>query len=456
MVISYAITTHNETEEINKLLEFLVHNTDAEDEIVILDDYSDEKTQEVFTSWIAQYGHTKTIKLEQRKLNRNFSAQKNYLNSMCDGDYIFNIDADEMPHPILISQIKQILEINEVDLIWLPRVNTVKGLTEEHIKKWGWNVTEKGWVNYPDYQARVYKNCDYIKWIKPVHERIDGHKSYSHLPPQEELSLYHHKEITKQEQQNNLYENINVGEKVDKYNLYSVINSIYMKFGKIWINSIYDKLDLDKIDNIFLVDTGLKPEDIEYFKQFDKVKIIESGIDTSLEGGVHGKDWLNTVKMKTKKLMDVIDEYSSYPIIMSDLDCMFVKDIYHHIDTKYDIQACFRGWNHQHSPYLASFTIVNNSNGRNFLEKWNGYIDSITTPNKESPALTKTVKLHSDIFTIGDVEESIVNARNISEIDSCDIVHFKSGHSVPTIEQRIKESIDANGFGEYVKKYLGE
>ena len=208
MVISYAITTHNETEEINRLLEFLVHKTDLEDEIVILDDYSNEKTQEVFTSWQAQYGDKKTIRVEQRKLNKNFAEQKNYLTSMCKGDYIFNIDADEIPHPILISQIKQILEINDVDLVWVPRVNTVKGLTDEHIKKWGWNVSEKGWVNYPDYQARVYRNAEHIKWIKPVHERIDGHTSYSHFPPQEELSLYHHKEIKKQEQQNKMYEGI--------------------------------------------------------------------------------------------------------------------------------------------------------------------------------------------------------------------------------------------------------
>tara|TARA_B100000287_G_scaffold153237_1_gene144817 strand:- start:174 stop:803 length:630 start_codon:yes stop_codon:yes gene_type:complete len=208
MVISYAITTHNETEEINKLLEFLVHNTDAEDEIVILDDFSNDETQEVFKSWQAQYGHIKPIKVEQRKLNKNFSEQKNYLTSMCKGSYIFNIDADEMPHPILVSQIKKILEINEVDLIWIPRVNTVKGITDEHIKKWGWNVNKKGWVNYPDYQARVYKNVDYIKWIKPVHERIDGHKTFSHLPPHEELSLYHHKEISKQESQNKFYEGI--------------------------------------------------------------------------------------------------------------------------------------------------------------------------------------------------------------------------------------------------------
>ena len=209
VTISYAITTHNETEEINRLLEFLIHNTDEEDEICVLDDYSNKETNEVFRSWGAQYGDLRTLRIEQRHLNKDFAAQKNHLNSMCSGDYIFNIDADEMPHPILISQIKQILEINKVDLIWVPRVNTVQGLTQEHINKWRWNVNDKGWVNYPDYQARIYRNAEHIKWIKPVHEVITGTKTHSHLPPYEELSLYHHKKIEKQEQQNKLYEEIN-------------------------------------------------------------------------------------------------------------------------------------------------------------------------------------------------------------------------------------------------------
>ena len=205
MVISYAITTHNEYEEINELLGFLVHHIDKEDEIVILDDYSDEKTQEVFTSWTQQYGDKINFKIEQRALNGDFASQKNYLTSMCSGDYIFNIDADEKPHDALINQIKTILEMNDTELIWIPRVNTVEGITQEHIDKWGWSVSEKGWVNYPDYQARVYKNSPHIKWVKPVHEVIEGAKTYSHLPPYEELSLYHHKKIEKQEQQNELY-----------------------------------------------------------------------------------------------------------------------------------------------------------------------------------------------------------------------------------------------------------
>jgi len=208
--ISYGITVHNEADELNRLLEILIHKTDAEDEIVICDDYSDEKTQEVITSWVQQYGHEdmKTIKVYQRKLNGDFSAQKNSVIENCSGEYVFHLDADEYPNDILLQQIKPILESNEVDSIWVPRVNTVSGITDEHIQKWGWRVSEKGWVNYPDYQSRIFKNSSEIRWQNKVHERIMGVKTYSHLPPHEELSLYHPKTIQKQEKQNKFYETL--------------------------------------------------------------------------------------------------------------------------------------------------------------------------------------------------------------------------------------------------------
>ena len=127
---------------------------------------------------------------------------------MCKGDYIFHLDADEYPHETLMEQLPTILEANEVDLIWIPRVNTVENLTDEGANKWGWRVTEKGWVNYPDYQARVFRNTDDIKWVRPVHEYISGCKTYAHLPPYEELSLYHPKTLDKQIKQNKFYEGI--------------------------------------------------------------------------------------------------------------------------------------------------------------------------------------------------------------------------------------------------------
>ena len=205
MKISYGITVHNEADELNKLLEILIHKTDEKDEIVICDDYSDDDTQFVLQSWSQQYGHAKLIKIYQRKLDGDFSAQKNSVIENCDGDYIFHIDADEYPHENLLFNLKLILEVNDVDLIWIPRVNTVEGITDEHCAKWGWRVTERGWVNYPDYQARVFRNREDIRWVRPLHEYIDGCKTYAHLPPHEELSLYHPKTIEKQEQQNMFY-----------------------------------------------------------------------------------------------------------------------------------------------------------------------------------------------------------------------------------------------------------
>ena len=207
MKVSYGITVHNEHEELNKLLEVLVHKTDPEDEIVICVDGNDEKVQEVIASWVQQYGHDdmKTIIVYNRKLDGNFADHKNSVIEKSSGDYIFHIDADEYPHEILLKQLKQILEINDVDLIWIPRVNTIDGMTEEHIKKWGWRVTENRWVNYPDYQARVFRNHKDIRWTRPLHEHIVGCKTYAHLPPHEELSLYHPKTIQKQEQQNLFY-----------------------------------------------------------------------------------------------------------------------------------------------------------------------------------------------------------------------------------------------------------
>ena len=206
MKISYGITVHNEADELNKLLEILVHKTQADDEVVIVQDGDDKKVEEVISSWMNQYLDAKSIYWWTRKLDGDFAAQKNYVIKECSGDYIFHIDADEYPHETLLNQLPQIIEMNDgVDLIWIPRVNTIDGMKQEHINKWGWRVTEKGWVNYPDYQARVFRNHKDIRWTRPLHEYITGCKTYAHLPPQEELSLYHPKTIEKQEQQNLFY-----------------------------------------------------------------------------------------------------------------------------------------------------------------------------------------------------------------------------------------------------------
>ena len=206
MKISYSILTHNETDSLKKLIEFLVKHKDEEDEIVILDDYSDnEKTKEILDSMCSIH----EIKFEQRHLLKDYAGQKNYLKNMCSGDYIFNLDADELPHKSLMTNIKSILEANPtIDLYRVPRVNTVEGLTQEHINKWRWQVNEKGWVNFPDYQGRLYRKRPNILWENAVHETITGHKQHTFLPAEKEWAFIHKKDIDRQEQQNEFYETI--------------------------------------------------------------------------------------------------------------------------------------------------------------------------------------------------------------------------------------------------------
>ena len=205
MKISYGITVHNEAEELFRLSKLLIENIDEEDEIVICVDGDDENVRVVLENLQKTYQWNSNIVIYNRKLDGDFAAHKNSVIEKSTGDYVFHIDADEYPHEILLQQLKQILEINDVDLIWIPRVNTVEGFIDEDVRRWNWRISEQGWINYPDYQSRVFRRDENIRWTRPLHELIKGAKTYSHLPPQEELSLYHPKTKEKQEQQNKFY-----------------------------------------------------------------------------------------------------------------------------------------------------------------------------------------------------------------------------------------------------------
>jgi len=204
MKISYAVTVCNEFEEIKKLVNFLLLNKREDDEIVILFDYNNGTTEVL--DFLREKSVGEKIIFYKERFSNHFADWKNKLTEYCSGDYIFQIDADEIPHKLLMVNLPIILENNPDHEVYLvPRVNTVEGLTESHIKKWGWQVNNKGWVNYPDYQYRIWKNKPEIKWKNKVHEVLEGHKNFTSLPSQEELSLYHPKTIERQEKQNEYY-----------------------------------------------------------------------------------------------------------------------------------------------------------------------------------------------------------------------------------------------------------
>ena len=202
MKISYSILVHNEDKTLEKLLQTLLSYKQPQDEIVVLDDYSDnEKTKAI----LDYYHSTNDIKLEQRNLLKDFASQKNYLKGMCTGDYSFNLDADEMISHWFMKDIHEILEGNEVDLIFVPRINTVEGITEEHCRMYGYQINEKGWINYPDWQGRIFRNRPNIRWEKSVHEQLTGFQTYAHLPQEQKYSITHPKTIERQVEQNRFY-----------------------------------------------------------------------------------------------------------------------------------------------------------------------------------------------------------------------------------------------------------
>ena len=211
MKISYAIPVCNEHIELEKLLSFLVKHIDENDEIVVQCDKGNTTPEvyKVLDSFKAPVGLKDPLKIIEFSLNGHFSNFKNNLKEHCTGDWIFQIDADELPHESLITNLKELLKLNPTtEMFLVPRVNTVEGLTQEHINKWRWNVNEKGWVNWPDYQTRIIQNGPKIKWQNKVHEQIIGISTQGALPMEEEWCLYHPKTIGRQEAQNRLYESL--------------------------------------------------------------------------------------------------------------------------------------------------------------------------------------------------------------------------------------------------------
>ena len=203
MKISYAITVCNELEEIKHLIPFLHKRIRPEDEICVLLDKP--KASQSLLDILYWYSSNDWITLKESVFQGHFADWKNELTAMCSGDYIFQIDADEYPNEELLEALPGALTDSGADVILTPRINIVEGITPQHLQMWGWRQNDKGWVQFPDYQWRIYKNTPDIIWKNKVHEVLDGYKTYAYLPEFEEYSLYHYKHISRQESQNNFY-----------------------------------------------------------------------------------------------------------------------------------------------------------------------------------------------------------------------------------------------------------
>jgi glycosyltransferase involved in cell wall biosynthesis len=210
--ISYALTVCNELEEITKLVTQLLNHIQKDDEIVIQYD-DDTTTPEVLTYLEILENTHYNIKVIHYSLGADFSKFKNNLKSNCTRDYIFQIDADELVSEHLLTVLPILLDTNDVEAIAVPRLNTVEGLTDEWVKRWGWKVSnvdgfDEAVVNFPDLQWRIIKNIPNVRWERKVHEIIVGYETFTVLPLEPKYCLLHPKHINRQIRQNQFYDTI--------------------------------------------------------------------------------------------------------------------------------------------------------------------------------------------------------------------------------------------------------
>lgn len=240
--ISYAIPVCNELEEIQNLVPYLQDNVKPDDEIVVQYDTTNGDPQ------VLEYLKTvEGIVLVEFPFGGDFSEMKNHLGSKCTKDYIFQVDADEMLPTFLIENLNAIIDNTnpKVDMIMIPRINTVKGIELDDVVKWGWSigkiedfkVTEpkplpvgreqliqyfglviedtgqeikyyEPIINPYEYQRRIYINNGTIRWKNKVHEILEGQNNYASLPPDIRYSIHHHKTIDRQRKQNEFYDKL--------------------------------------------------------------------------------------------------------------------------------------------------------------------------------------------------------------------------------------------------------
>ena len=93
------------------------------------------------------------------------------------------------------------------DILFIPRINIVPGYTRAFLEKHKFNVNDAGFINWPDYQGRYYKNDPKITWSGKVHEKLTGSEANA-LEANPSTAIWHVKSVAKQNAQNELYESL--------------------------------------------------------------------------------------------------------------------------------------------------------------------------------------------------------------------------------------------------------
>jgi len=147
--LSVVIITFNEEQNIERCLKSV---QSIADEIIVLDSFSTDKTQEICESF--------GVRFSAHKFDGHIQ-QKNRALSLASNEWVLSLDADEAPNNELLNSIKQALENPKAEAYYFNRLTNYLG-------KW---IRHSGW--YPDQKLRLLKKSK-GKWagINP-HDKIE-------------------------------------------------------------------------------------------------------------------------------------------------------------------------------------------------------------------------------------------------------------------------------------------
>lgn len=208
-MISYTITVYNEYKEILNLLSTIQNYKTNLDELIIVQTYrTPEETQSEWFLEIQEVCNKYADIYHTFHFQNKFADLKNYINQLASKSFIVNIDADELITADTMGLWMEIIKTQPADIYYVPRINTVEGYTLTDVKNYGWNINSHRWINWPDYQPRIFRNISDIRWVGDVHETLVGSKAAMALPAHPTMAIIHHKHIDKQRSQNSLYRSI--------------------------------------------------------------------------------------------------------------------------------------------------------------------------------------------------------------------------------------------------------
>ncbi len=236
---------------------------------------------------------------------------------------------------------------------------------------------------------------------------------------------------------------------INKYNVMTVLNSDYFDFGKLFVNSFYDNIDLSMVNKLYVYDTGLSPIEKIYLESFPNLEVVSTPLKTK-HIALHDAEWCKNVYSKTAFLLQVVEK-DELPTVMVDSDCIFIRDFFKLLSPDFDFIVCKRNGKGAFSEYIASFFVIHSiEKSSEFIKDWREKMFLGTESHKESPALSEIV--YKGKYNIGELAEEVISHTGTDMSESVKIVHMKSTTELRTVGQRIRQP----HLQSYAEKYLTE